>query len=129
MSRRWKNKLYSGGNFDVIQSDGDMIVVKNAEYSKMVFDSDRYHGDSDMYADVSAFLSVLMKNDYTAKVRQEESLVIVEYTHNNDVEYYGGTELMFLSEDEAQLIEDNRHADQMTVKEYLEPESGEKVDE
>jgi len=129
MSREWKNKLHFGGQFDIVQSDGDMIVVKDAEYSKMVFDRDRYNSKIDMYEDISAFLSALMQNDYIVRVRQEESLVIVEYTHNNAIEYFGGTELMFLTEDEAQMIEDYRHADQCTVKEVLEPVSGEKVDE
>lgn len=127
--KQWENKLHCSGQFNVTQSNGDMIVIKDAEYSKMVFDSDKYHGESEMYAAISAFLNVLMRSDCIVRVRQEESLVIVEYTHNNAVEYFGGTELMFLSEDEAQLIEDYRHEDQRTVKELLEPVSGEKVNE
>ena len=121
MSRQWENKLHCSGQFNIIQNSGDMIVVKDAEYSKIVFDSDKYSGESAMYAAISALLSVLMKSDYIVRVRQEESLVIVEYTHNNNIEYFGGTELMFLSEDEAQLIEDYRREDQYAVRDALQP--------
>lgn len=122
MSRQWKNKLHMGGHFNIWQDRGEMGIYKEADYDHLTFNLDNYNSKEKMWEDVIKLQMTLLRNNNIVRVRQEEELVIVEWTHDNSKEYYGGTYLDFLTEDEKDLIDSYRSEDASAVKELLKPE-------
>lgn len=122
MSRQWQNKLHMGGYFNIWQDCGRMGAYKEAKYDHLTFNLDNYDSKEAMWKDVTKLQMTLLRNGNMVRIRQEEELVIVEWTHDNNREYYGGTHLEFLTEDEIDLIECYRSEDANTIKENLKPE-------
>lgn len=84
-----------------------------SETSVIVFDPKNYgwgagaNAVEEMWKDVGRFLSILAKNEYLATVKQEESFAVVRYAHDNPE--IAGTVNMWLSFEEADLVDDYRH--------------------
>ena len=121
MSRQWENKLHFGGNYKLYQSCGEMGVYKEPEFDHLTFNPDDYDNDKSMWEDILNLQKMLLRSDNTIRVRQEEQLVIVEWTHDNHIEYFGGTHLEFLTEDEMDLIDGYREEDCGAIQDALQP--------
>lgn len=119
--KEWENKLHFGGTYHLCQSDGEMGVYKEPEFDHLTFNPDRYERKSDMWDDILNLQKMLLRNDNIIRIRQEEQLVIVEWTHDNSTEYFGGTELEFLTEEEMDLIDGYRQEDCGAIKDALQP--------
>lgn len=121
--REWKNKLHFGGNYTLYQEGGEMRAYKEAEFSHLTFNPEEYDNDVDnMWEDVIELQKMLLRTGNTVRVRQEDDLVIVEWTHDNSRQYFGGTYLEFLTEDEIDFIDGCRREDCGAIKGALKPE-------
>ena len=121
MSRQWENKLHFGGNYSLYQSCGEMSVYKNPEFDHLTFNPDEYANEASMWEDIAILQKMLLRSGNVIRVRQEEQLVIVEWTYDNSREYFGGTHLEFLTEDEIDLIDRMRQEDCGAIQDALKP--------
>jgi hypothetical protein len=81
---------------------------------------------------VSDFLFLLLQTGNIARVRQEEDLVIVDYTHDENLDAYGGSQLLFVTEEEAEELGSNydgRTLEELLNKNDAENEKDEDEDE
>ena len=80
-----------------------------------------------MWADIANLQRALLRNKQVVRIRQEENFIIIEYVHDNNVEWFGGTNLEFLTEDEFELITSMRSEDCETLDKMLNAELVEPV--
>ena len=98
--REGKYTLYKLGNkMHVLKEDSD--------HSTLTFARKNFKSEEDFKQAVSDFLFLLLKTDNIARVRKEEDLVIVDYTHDENLDAYGGSQLLFVTAEDAELINDN----------------------
>ena len=116
--REWKNKLHFEGTYDVFQSGGEVRVYKNSQASEIVFNPEDYDNEANMWKDVADLMRILHNTDMVARVRREESLVIVEYIRNNSDSVF----LEFIGAQEGVMLDEMRVDDCDTIKKLLEPE-------
>jgi len=121
MSRQWENKLHFGGNYSLCQNGGELNVYKEPEFDHLTFNPDDYTNKASMWEDIAILQKMLLRSGKVIRVRQEEDLVIVEWTHDNRNDYFGGTELEFLTEDEMDLIDRMRCEDCGAIQDALKP--------
>lgn len=82
---------------------------KNDEVSSLVLDRNKYRTDEDFNAAVGNAITLLLKGDYELKVNSEQDgLVAIEFSHDNNLEYFGGATLYWLDEDESDCIDSMR---------------------
>lgn len=120
MSETSKRKLHFDNTY-LIDEKNDLVMVE-PEVNKIVFSPDNYNTRDEMWKDIADLQCTLLRNGQIVRVRQEEQLVIVEYIHDNNVEWFGGTCLEFLTEDELELITSMRHEDCNTLQTMLNAE-------
>lgn len=76
----------------------------------MTFALERYESREEMMRDVTRFIDVLLKNDFTMSIRHEDNaIIIVEYSHDENIEYYGGPHLIWATAEEVDLIMNSRN--------------------
>lgn len=75
--------------------------------NEIAFSIDRYDGKRDeMYKDIMIHLSMLMKNEYICKVREEEGqVVVIEFEHDNNIEPWGGPDLVWVDQETLEQLE------------------------
>ena len=77
-------------------------VKKNCE--SMIFIRDKYKNEFEMWESVSLFIQMLMINDNICVIRNEGEVIVVEYEHNEYLDYFGGPSPVWLEEDEQELL-------------------------
>ena len=98
--REGKYTLYKlGDKMHVLRDGGD--------YSTLTLARKNFESEKDFKRAVSDFLFLLLKTDNIARVRKEEDLVIIDYTHDENLDAYGGSQLLFVTAEDAELIYDN----------------------
>ena len=81
------------------------------EYETVVLARKDRETTEELFKRVGKMLEMLLHEGYTAKVRYDEpglGVVVIEYAHDNNLEYWGGSNLVWLNEDETDLIEVQR---------------------
>ena len=78
------------------------------DVNKLVLNRDNYASDSEYNAAVGDAIALLLRGGNEIAVKNEENLTILEYSHDNSKEYYGGVTLYWLDEDEADQIDYGR---------------------
>ena len=81
-------------------------VKKNCE--SMAFIKDKYRNEFEMWESISLFIQMLMINDNICTIRNEGVVIVVEYGHNEHLDYFGGPSPVWLEEDEQGLVYDYR---------------------
>lgn len=77
--------------------------------NSIVFSKDHYSTREEMFQEVAVQLAILMKGNYVCKVYDDDTdIIVVEYEHNNRVDYWGGPDLEWLSEEESGMLESCR---------------------
>ena len=74
----------------------------------MTFIRDKYKNEFEMWESISLFIQMLMINDNTCIIRNEGVVIVVEYGHNEYLDYFGGPSPVWLEEDEQGLVYDYR---------------------
>ena len=77
-------------------------VKKNCE--SMVFIRDKYRSDFKMWDAISLFIQMLMVNNNICAIHDEGAVVVVEYGHDERLDYFGGPSPVWLEEDEQELV-------------------------
>ena len=77
-------------------------VKKNCE--SMIFIKDKYESDSEMWDAISLFIQMLMVNNNICAIHDEGVVVVVEYGHDERLDYFGGPSPVWLEEDEQELV-------------------------
>ena len=77
-------------------------VKKNCE--SMIFIKDKYESDSEMWDAISLFIQMLMVNNNICAIHDEGVVVVVEYGHDERLDYFGGPTPVWLEEDEQELL-------------------------
>lgn len=80
-----------------------MFEVKK-NYESMTFIRDKYKNEFEMWESISLFIQVLMINDNICTIRNEGVVIVVEYGHNEYLDYFGGPSPVWLEEDEQELL-------------------------
>jgi len=74
--------------------------------NEMVFTADRYETVDEMWEDIKRFIKLLLSNDYTMVIRDDDvDIIVIEYEHNELVEPWGCANPHWLTEEEAYSIE------------------------
>lgn len=98
--REGKYTLYKLGNKMNVLREG-------SDHSTLTLARKDFESEEDFKKAVSDFLFLLLKTDNIARVRKEEDLVIVDYTNDENLHAYGGSQLLFVTAEDAELINDN----------------------
>lgn len=77
-------------------------VKKNCE--SMTFIRGRYENEFEMWDSISLFIQMLMINDNVCTIHDEGEVVVVEYGHDERLDYFGGPSPVWLEEDEQELL-------------------------
>ena len=77
-------------------------VKKNCE--SMTFTRGKYENEFEMWDSISLFIQMLMINDNICTIRDEGEVIVVEYGHNECLDYFGGPSPVWLEEDEQELL-------------------------
>ena len=77
-------------------------VKKNCE--SMTFTRSKYENEFEIWDSISLFIQMLMINDNICTIRDEGEVIVVEYGHNECLDYFGGPSPVWLEEDEQGLI-------------------------
>ena len=80
-----------------------MFEVKK-NYESMTFIRDKYKNEFEMWESISLFIQMLMINDNICTIRNEGVVIVVEYGHNEYLDYFGGPSPIWLEEDEQELL-------------------------
>ena len=78
------------------------------DVNKLVLDRNDYTSDEEYNKAVGDAIALLLKGGNEIAVKNEESLTILEFSHDNSKEYFGGATLYWLDEDEADQIDYGR---------------------
>ena len=98
--REGKYTLYKLGNkMNVLREEG--------EHSTLTFARKNFENENDFKQAVANFLFILLKTDNIVRIRKEEDLVVVDYTNDENLNAYGGSQLLFVTAEDAELINDN----------------------
>ena len=82
------------------------------DYSSMVFSLDNYKNENEMYEAIGHYVKILMDNDYICKIKREAfSIVVVEFNYDEAKTHYGCDELVWLSQDEIEALENIRQSE------------------
>lgn len=96
------------GKYTVYKLGDKMHVLREeSEHSSLTFARKNFENEEDFKKAVSDFLFILLQTDNIARVRQEEDLIIVDYTHDESLQAYGGSQLLFVTAEEAEDLCDN----------------------
>lgn len=87
--------------------------------NEIVFSVDKYNGNrAKMYEAITKQLMLLMENDYTCKIYDDDvDIIVIQYEHNNRRENWGGPELCWLYPEQVEILEDieNSITDSLTA--------------
>lgn len=96
------------GKYTVYKLGDDTHVLREeGEHSSLTFARDKFDNEQQFKKTVSDFLFLLLQTGNIARVRQEEDLVIVDYTHDENLDAYGGSQLLFVTGEEAEELGSN----------------------
>lgn len=108
--REGKYTLYKLGNkMNVLREGGD--------YSTLTFARKNFESEEEFKRAVSDFLFLLLKTENIARVRKEEDLVIVDYVNDENIHAYGGSQLLFVTAEDAEFI--NNNSDGRTLEDLI----------
>lgn len=112
-----KRKLHFSSDYFINEKED--LVISEPKVNEILFSPDNYDTADAMWEDIADLQRTLLRNNQIMRVRQEEEDIIVEYVHDNNIKWYGGTNLEFLTEDELDLIESMRGEDCDTLNTLL----------
>ena len=98
-------------NLDMFISDkGDIDEVRiNNNPNSFVFDCITSTSEDEMYKDISDFIKLLLKYENTCKIYlDEQGIVVVEYGHDENRDYWGSSQLMWVTDKETEILNDYR---------------------
>ena len=96
------------GKYTVYKLGDKMRVLREeSEHSSLTFARKNFDNEQQFKKAVSDFLFLLLQTGNIARVRQEEDLVIVDYTHDESLDAYGGSQLLFVTGEEAEELGSN----------------------
>lgn len=75
---------------------------------RMIFNSLNYNSELEMWSDIGCFMRTLAKNNQTAIMYPEESLVIIEFAYNERTNPMGGPRAIWVDEEEYEAVESMR---------------------
>lgn len=76
------------------------------DVSNIVLDRNKYRTDADFNAAIGNTITLLLKNDYELKINcPQDGLVDIEFSHDNNLEYFGGATLYWLDENESDCVD------------------------
>ena len=110
-------------NLDIyLDKDNNIDKVKlnpNID-GQVVFYSDNYISEDEMYKDISDFTKMMLKYGNTCKVYLDDTnIVVVQFGHDEDREAWGSPKLEWITEEEAELLEDYRESVVSDVMSYV----------
>lgn len=78
--------------------------------NKIVFSKNEYSCNRDeMCADIGKQLALLLRNKYVCKVRNDDTdIIVIEYEHDDDANFWGIGGLYWLDDEEAEWLENLR---------------------
>ena len=80
----------------------------------MTFSPDDYQNKKEsMWADISKFLEILMRNRNICTIKEEDfGTIVIDYEHHDIGEiYWGCDQPIWLTEEEQEIIENHRNAE------------------
>lgn len=90
--------------------DDRFRVNADSDVSHLTFCADHYKDEAELFAAMGAFLKTLMDNEQEARVRCDSGgIYVVEYSHDNNWDYYGSESLYWLNEEESETIDAMRN--------------------
>ena len=96
------------GKYTLYKLGNKMNVLREgSDHSTLTFARKNFESEEDFKQAVADFLFLLLKTDNIARIRKEEDLVIVDYTNDENLHSYGGSQLLFVTAEDAELINDN----------------------
>lgn len=83
--------------------------------NEMVFSINAYETADDMWQDITQFIRLLIKNEYIMTIRDDDvDVIVIEYEHNELIEYWGVVNPYWLSEEEVDSIKSNNNDPEKT---------------
>lgn len=117
--REGRYTLYKLGNkMNVLREEG--------EHSTLTFARKNFESEQDFKQAVADFLFILLKTDNIVRIRKEEDLVIVDYTNDENLNAYGGSQLLFVTAEDAESINDN--SDGHTLEDLINEEDEDEIE-
>ena len=96
------------GKYTLYKLGNKMNVLREgSDHSTLALARKDFESEEDFKKAVSDFLFLLLKTDNIARVRKEEDLVIVDYTNDENLHAYGGSQLLFVTAEDAEFINNN----------------------
>ena len=85
--------------------------------NEIVFSKDRYNDSREkMYEAVMKQLMLLMENEYTCKIYDDDiDTIVIQYEHNNRRDYWGTPDLCWLTQEQVELLEAHTPSEAFTV--------------
>ena len=86
--------------------------------NEMIFSKNKYGNSRDkMFQAIAQQLALLMENDYVCKVYDDDrDIIVIQYEHDEEKEYWGGMNLCWLTEEEVNLVDQSREFNDMENK-------------
>ena len=98
-------------NLDVFVDDDNNIdsIRVGTNVDTFVFDCISNTSEEEMYKDIADFIKMLLKYENTCKIYlDEKGIVVVEYGHDNRMDDWGSPNLMWVTDEEKDLLTDFR---------------------
>ena len=98
-------------NLDVFVDDDNNIdsIRLGTDVDTFVFDCISNTSEEEMYKDIADFIKMLLKYENTCKIYlDEKGIVVVEYGHDNRMDDWGSPNLMWVTDEEKDLLTDFR---------------------
>lgn len=117
--REGKYMLYRIGNKMNVLREG-------SDHSTLTFARKNFENENEFKQAVADFLFILLKTDNIARIREEDDLVIVDYTNDESLHSYGGSQLLFVTAEDAELI--NSNSDGHAIEDLINEDSEDEID-
>ena len=84
---------------------------REPKYSQVIFNKERFANEVEMFTEIGKQLQILLKQGYTVVIRYDEpglGIAIIEFAHDERLEYWGGSTTMWVTAEEAEEILEKR---------------------
>ena len=87
-----------------------------SDVNTIIFNKDKYGNSREkMYESIAKQLALLMENEYVCKVYDDDrDIVVIEFVEDQRESWYGLPELMWLTDDEVEVVENYREENKTT---------------
>ena len=98
------------------------VLREGGDYSTLTFARNNFENQEEFKRAVSDFLFLLLKTENIARIRKEEDLVIVDYANDENIHAYGGSQLLFVTAEDAEFI--NNNSDGRALEDLINEDDG-----